>query len=154
MSMSKKLTFSLASLVLIIGLVFATAPVMAQEDVAAPLANVMIRQDTVGPAAADADERFTVIGANVIENVVDTGDLSGATGIPDLEERLLTGTTIALLAPAANGLNGLVIGGSPVNPPVMAKDVIISEIMWALNTNAANFTGVCKVFGGLLCGLL
>ena len=138
MSMSKKLTFSLASLVLILGLVFATAPVMAQEDVAAPLAGVDITQDTVGPAAADADERFTVIGANPITGVVDTDDLTGATGIPDLEERLLTGTTIALLAPADSGLNGADI--SATNPAVQAKDVVISEIMWALNTNAANFT--------------
>ena len=131
MAMSKKLTFSLASLVLLIGLI--AMPVMAQEDVAVPLANVGITQNPPAATAADADERFTVIGAAGVVTGVQT------VTIPDLEERLLTGTTIALLAPAAMQLDGTTPISTVANA-VQAKDVVISEIMWALNTNAANFT--------------
>ena len=96
---SLKMTFSLASLVLILGLI--AMPVMAQEDRAVPLTGVMINElATAAEAAGDADARFTVIGANQITGVVDVELDDAATGIPDLEERLLTGTTIALLAPA------------------------------------------------------
>ena len=77
---SLKMTFSLASLVLILGLVFAIAPVMAQEDLAVPLAGVSIpASTTAAEAAGDADERFIVIGATDITNVVDTN----LTGTPE-----------------------------------------------------------------------
>ena len=136
MSMSKKLTFSLASLVLILGLVFATAPAMAQDDVAVLLTGVGIIVDVA--TAGDADTRFTVISVNEITGVIDTPITTGDTSIPDLEERLLTGTTIALLAPAATQLGGTDAMTTVANA-VQAKDVVISEIMWALDTNAQEF---------------
>ena len=52
--------------------------------------------------------------------------------IPDLEERFLTGTTIALLAPAVKHRDeGTAIRRSA--DAVQAKDVVISEIMWGLD---------------------
>ena len=57
---SLKMTFSLASLVLILGLI--AMPVMAQEDRAVPLTGVTITQvGTPAATAADAHARFTVI---------------------------------------------------------------------------------------------
>ena len=130
---SLKMTFSLASLVLILGLVFAIAPAMAQEDRAVTFpSNVTIGELAAAAAAGDVDGRFIVIGANPIGGVVDVGTLNAAdTGIPDLEERFLVGTTIALLAPAGLGRDGQVI--SAENAAVQAKDVVISEIMWGLD---------------------
>ena len=125
MSMSKKLTFSLASLVLILGLVFAIAPVMAQEDMTIDLSGTLTGETD---AAGDAASRFTVIGANAIQDVVDTGNIA----LPDLELRFLTGTTIALLAPAAVQRDGSMDITGPADA-VQAKDVVISEIMWGLD---------------------
>ena len=130
---SLKMTFSLASLVLILGLVFATAPVMAQEDEPVTLVGITLTS-TGAAAAADAAERFTVISAIAIDGV----DTTPVNGIPDLEERFLTGTTIALLAPAAKQRDGITDINGPADA-VQAKDVVISEIMWALNTNALSF---------------
>ena len=47
--------------------------------------------------------------------------------LPNLQELFRVGTTIVLLAPAAG------------EPTPKAKDVVISEIMWGLNSNAAGF---------------
>ena len=54
-------------------------------------------------------------------------------GIPDLEERFLTGTTIALLAPAV--LDAWMVDSYYwcYRMHIQAKDVVISEIMWGLD---------------------
>ena len=60
---SLKMTFSLASLVLILGLI--AMPVMAQEDMAVPLGDVMIQHlQQQQNAAGDAEGRFIVIGVD------------------------------------------------------------------------------------------
>ena len=132
---SLKMTFSLASLVLIIGLVFATAPVMAQADLVVTLPSLTLPASTevAATAAGDAEERFTVISAAQI--TLPTGNSTSVSLFPDLEERFLVGTTIALLAPAGLGRDGEPISAvaDALNGPVLAKDVVISEIMWGLD---------------------
>ena len=123
---SLKMTFSLASLVLILGLI--AMPVMAQEDLPVPLTGVTIALPALVTAAAagDVDERFTVIGAADVVDDVQT------VIIPDLEERFLTGTTIALLAPVGIDRDG----DSPeadAKTDIRKGDVVISEIMWGLD---------------------
>ena len=127
----RKMTFSLASLILMMALI--AVPVMAQEDLVLEISGTVA---TAAALDADADERFLVIAADATPDYVDAA-VDTAENFPDLEERFLVGTTIALLAPAGDGLDGQDI--SATNPAVMAKDVVISEIMWGLNTNAADF---------------
>ena len=132
MSMSKKLTFSLASLVLIIGLVFAIAPAMAQEE------NTPIQTGTI---TADG---FGVIAApDTFASTTDVNDAADITGdLPDLDEQLLSGVTIVLAAPINKDRAGVTLA-QDADPLVVSniklKDVVISEIMWGLNANAATF---------------
>ena len=112
-----KMTFSLASLVLILGLVFATAPAMAQIDRIAGLA-----ADAVDDTAANADNLNVpggIIPANghLVLYKADTATNAGlpATGgvfvswpmMPDLEELFFgnAGGTIALMG-TKTALNG------------------------------------------------
>ena len=127
---SLRMTFSLTSLILLIALI--AMPAMAQEDVSVALAGVTT--GTAGMAVGDSEARFAVIGDDANDDHVDF-----AIVLPDLQERLLVGTTIALLAPAAFQLTGTDEITSAANA-VQMKDVTISEIMWALNTNAAAFS--------------
>ena len=134
-----KMTFSLASLIFLIALI--AVPVMAQEDLAVTLTGVTSGPDTAAALDGDAADRFDVIQkATTTEITGIVGDVGGTAiaALPDLEERFLTGTTIALLAPAATQLDGSTAISSVANA-VQAKDVVISEIMWGLNTNAATF---------------
>ena len=98
-------------------------PVMAQEDMTIqfpPDASI----DGLAAAAGDSENRFETAGKSDTEDIV--------LALPDLEERFLTGTTIALLAPAAKQRDGSTDISGPADA-VQAKDVVISEIMWGLN---------------------
>ena len=139
MAMSKKLTFSLASLVLLIGLI--AMPVMAQVDYEgqAVLTRVtaMEARGFVVTAAAGGD----------IPDAVEVGLPNSAEN--NLQTLFRRGVTITLLAP-----NTLDIAGTALVPvpgedlgegdtatadvlKIKAKDVVISEIMWGLNEAAA-----------------
>ena len=131
--MSNRLTFSLASLILILGLVFTTAPAMAvTTDV-----NIGI-DGSINPNDTNNPNRFAIIRHDGATTSL-TGEAAGTTTIPtdnttalpDLDEAFILGTTIALLAPADHGLNNQDITAD--NPAVMAKDVVISEIMWGID---------------------
>ena len=135
-----KMTFSLASLIFLIALI--AVPVMAQEDLAVQLTGVtVVPAANTGALAADAADRFTVVKratTTAISGVVLDITATSVGEVPDLEERFLTGTTIALLAPAAVQLDGTSAVTTPAEA-VQAKDVVISEIMWGLNQNADTF---------------
>ena len=162
--MSNRLTFSLASLILILGLVFATAPAMAQTQLTAQNAQVTV---------VTTNDNTDIAGHNfgVIREAVVTGDLpAGATAIatdvnagparlPNLEKEFASGVTIVLAAPInqlrTGATTAAVTGGvakagttARVAPKpaatggtdIKAKDLVISEIMWGLHTGATNFT--------------
>lgn len=120
--MSNRLTFSLASLVLIIALI--AMPVMAQEQ------GVF----TIAAGTDVTPKSFRVIA---------TGTTTGITGalelvIPDLEKLFRQGVTITLLAPTTQQLDAdPVTDTTDAVRKIAAKDVVFSEIMWALNTGGA-----------------
>ena len=136
---SLKMTFSLTSLILLMALI--AVPVMAQEDLAVTLATVTSGPTTAAALDGDAADRFDVIkkvASTAITGIVEDVDATEIAALPDLEERFVTGTTIALLAPAATQMDGATAITSAANA-VQAKSVVISEIMWGLNKNAATF---------------
>ena len=142
MSMSKKLTFSLASLVVLIALV--AVPVMAQRAV------VEITTGEIAATVAPDTHSFGVVarsatklGENVAASPSDVqSPLFAVPSLPDLDEQLLTGVTIALVAPTTRTRDGGVVDADAA-PPVLfdieGRDVVISEIMWGYNSNVALF---------------
>ena len=133
--MSNRLTFSLASLILILGLVFATAPAMAvTTDTSVGISGSVGSTNSRFATIVHQGGNTSVSGAAANTEIIQTD--SGS--LPDLDEAFIVGTTIALLAPANEGLNDAVI--SATNPAVMAKDVVISEIMWGIDTGATDDT--------------
>ena len=65
-------------------------------------------------------------------------------GIPNLSLMLDEGVTIVLAAPSnLNRAGGTLTLDADATPPVVsdikAKDIVISEIMWGLDENAATF---------------
>ena len=137
MSMSKKLTFSLASLVLLIALI--AIPVMAQEEDVDLGDALPIAVDGFGLVAAA--ETFGGGGTNT-PLPTDTVDLGITDGLPNLEEQLAAGVTIVLAAPSDQHRDGA-DAAPDATPAVLSdikfKDVVISEIMWGLNANADTF---------------
>ena len=129
---SLKITFSLASLILILGLVSATVPAMAvTTDTAIGIGDSQDNNGTIDVSK----NRFGTIGhAGTIPAVTSdiTPTLSSKTALPDLDAAFFVGTTIALLAPATTQLDGT----KPITgtaDAVQAKDVVISEIMWGID---------------------
>ena len=138
MAMSKKLTFSLASLVLLIALI--AMPVVAQErpfEGQIDLSTVEIAPRDFATIADASAGVVPIAGTDTFVN-------AGALGDVDLEELFRRGVTISLLAPTAVSLDGepIIADADPAIPDVQKTkkhDVVISEIMWGLNT-AGEFT--------------
>ena len=147
--MSNRLTFSLASLFLLIVLI--AAPVMVVE--AEPLTPAITGSDTDAANTGISANGFALVGAT--ETTFDDGstgtatptgviDVAGGILSMDLEMLLARGVTIALLAPKTETRSGADVGSvtaDPVDPTfdIKAKDVVISEIMWGRDEGAATF---------------
>ena len=138
MSMSKKLTFSLASLVVLIALV--AAPVMAQ-DVYNFISETIAADDFAVVGETDSDSN---------PDITFSDNAAPPAGLPNLEEQLLVGVTIVLAAPITiDRAGGPVVAAGPdgdlataadnVATDILLKDVVISEIMWGINENATDF---------------
>ena len=137
--LSNKLTFSLASLVvlLVVGLCF---PVAAQQVTSAVELNIDAATFSAGGAAEFEANTFVVIGE-------DAGTLAGAgfaagthyqaangtPGLPDLEEFFRFGGTLELQA--------RITGGAAPTNTLVYKDIVISEIMWAADIGVATAPG-------------
>ena len=93
---SLKMTFSLASLVLILGLVFVAAPAMAQEERTALEAGAIVHTVLV---LSLPQTRLEELMEQPDTAAMPVGDI-GTGGLPDLEEQLLSGVTIVLAAPS------------------------------------------------------
>ena len=125
--MSKKLTFSLASLVLLIGLIAipGISQAQAQEE------GVLTVQDTA------------VIGQKTFAVLASTGTgitpVVSLTDPPDLEKLFRQGVTITLLARTGFQLDGVtpVVADTAAALKVAKHDIVFSEIMWALNATGA-----------------
>ena len=123
---SLKMTFSLASLVLILGLI--AMPVMAQDEITPLTGANPILAHSFGVIA----EGTTFTPTDLPTGVVDIGIIP-----PDLEDLLDLGVTIVLAAPTSLMRDG---GDSTAGATdIRTKDVVISEIMWGLNVNATEF---------------
>ena len=154
--MSNRLTFSLASLVLIMGLVFVTAPVMAQVDQTIPAGEL----DPTDPLAAGG---YLIIGRTTtsadnpsLPDPLPTGAqyiaIEDAT-FPDLDELfnsvggtiLLNGSKSVPVVPATTPVtyesnflfdsNGAATDGGMRD--LKKDDLVITEIMWGLNNAQA-----------------
>ena len=143
--MLSKLTFSLASIILLL-MVAICLPVSAQTTVNIPQPP---DPDDTGDLVAGTIPAmgFLVVGNSTEANTGVTADSVNyvqiaANALPDLEEFFRFGGTVALTGPAAIT--------DTSDPPVTletfaAKDLVISEIMWALDVGppAADETGCC-----------
>ena len=74
--------------------------------------------------------------AKVQNSFTPTHTTDGTVVLPDLDEAFFVGTTIALLAPADTQLSGGTNTITSAANAVQAKDVVISEIMWGIDTQA------------------
>ena len=104
---------------------FVTAPVLARRDVL----------DLEGRISGR--DRFAVVGdANTVPTTVVTpGFTIRRPGLPDLDAWFRRGATFALLAPAGRQRDGRTSITNAANA-VQHKDVVISEILWGIDTNA------------------
>ena len=136
--LSNKLTFSLASLIVLlaIGLCF---PVAAQQTAAPVIVNIEAATFSAGGAAEFEANTFVVIGENGgTAPGFSTGTHYQAAiatpGLPDLEEFFRFGGTLELQA-----LTGGAAAVAPTNSLVY-KDIVISEIMWGSDLDATTLT--------------
>ena len=138
-----KMTFSLASLIFLIALIAAT-PVMAAEVFSDGISGTLSAAGTTPEAGTPSS--FGVISHADDASAAPTGSanftvnavLDGNVDLTNLAEAFRVGTTIVLLAPALTQRDGTTTITATTDA-VMTKDVVISEIMWGLNSNAATF---------------
>ena len=120
--MLSKLTFSLTSLVILLLVCF---PVMAQVIPAEGF--IVVSRE------ADAAAAQTALGIDTISNHIQDADM------PDLEEFFRFGGTVALIGNSAKIVTREAADGPPVvteqSVTLAAKDLVISEIMWALDVD-------------------
>ena len=120
--MLSKLTFSLASLVILM-MVALCLPVASQQISDTTIVVLPGTGVTVDTVADVIDKNsFAVYGAATDVGVVSSIDASTAFGSFDLEEFFRLGGTVKLIAPTSVGLG--------------KYDLVISEIMWALDVDA------------------
>ena len=131
---SLKMTFSLASLVLILGLI--AMPVMAQ-DVDVTLGTGDVPAHGFGVIAEDVLFGNGLNGIELAEGAVEIAVTDTTDAFPDLEDLLDFGVTIVLAAPTTEMRDGT--DNTDGATDIRTKDIVISEIMWGLNVNATAF---------------
>ena len=129
--MLSKLTFSLASLVILL-MVVLCLPAAAQTTVDLDTGGTIMKNSFLVVGQGTADDSTPATGNGIM---MDTGGTPAVmyqqeTGLPDLEEFFMAGGTVQLVLTGSDTDSGT--DAADVRAP-MVKDLVISEIMWGLD---------------------